>query len=74
LHIQDALGAAPERCIYIGDNPAKDFRAPKALGWRTLRVRHPQGEHARASAGSPLDEADTTVTSLAEVAVADLLA
>ena len=73
LHIQQALEAWPERCIYIGDNPAKDFRAPKALGWRTLRVRHALGEHARAAAASPLDEADTTVTSLAEVTVADLL-
>ena len=73
LHIQQALEASPERCIYIGDNPAKDFRAPKALGWRTLRVRHALGEHARAAAASPLDDADTTVTSLAEVTVADLL-
>jgi putative hydrolase of the HAD superfamily len=74
LHIQEALDAAPERCVYIGDNPAKDFRAPKELGWRTLRVCHPQGEHARASAASSLDDADATVTSLAQVAVSDLLA
>lgn len=73
LHIQQALEAPPERCIYIGDNPAKDFRAPKALGWRTLRVRHPLGEHARAAPASPLDEADVTVASLTEVTVADLL-
>jgi putative hydrolase of the HAD superfamily len=73
LHIQQALEAPPERCIYIGDNPAKDFRAPKALGWRTLRLRHPEGEHARAAPASPLDDADATVTSLAEVNIADLL-
>jgi putative hydrolase of the HAD superfamily len=74
LHIQEALEAAPERCIYVADNPAKDFRAPKALGWRTLRVRHPQGEHARGDAASPRDQADRTVAGLAEVSVADLLA
>jgi putative hydrolase of the HAD superfamily len=73
-HIQEALGAAPERCIYIGDNPAKDFRAPRALGWRTLRVRHPRGEHAAALAASSLDDADATVTTLEQVSVADLLA
>ncbi|MFP4052558.1 MAG: HAD family hydrolase [Phycisphaerae bacterium] len=28
-----------ERCIYVGDNPAKDFVAPNALGWRTVQVR-----------------------------------
>jgi putative hydrolase of the HAD superfamily len=73
LHLQRALEASPERCIYIGDNPAKDFRAPKALGWGTLRVRHPLGEHARAAAAAPPDEADATVASLAEVTPADLL-
>jgi putative hydrolase of the HAD superfamily len=73
-HIQQAFEAAPARCIYVADNPAKDFRAPKALGWRTLRVRHPLGEHARADAASPLDQADRTVSGLAEVSVADLLA
>lgn len=74
LHIQEALGAEPARCIYIGDNPAKDFRAPKALGWRTLRLCDPAGEHAGATPASPLDAADATVASLAEVDVADLLA
>jgi putative hydrolase of the HAD superfamily len=24
--------------IYIGDNPKKDFDAPKSLGWKTIRV------------------------------------
>lgn len=73
LHLQEVLAAAPERCIYIGDNPAKDFGAPKALGWRTLRLRHPQGEHAGVTAASPLDEADATVTSLDQVTISDLL-
>ena len=73
-HIQRMFEAPAERCIYIGDNPAKDFRAPKSLGWRTLRVRHPQGLHARADAATPLDQADVTVTNLAEVSAADLLA
>jgi putative hydrolase of the HAD superfamily len=74
LHIQEMLGASPEGCIYIGDNPVKDFRAPKALGWRTLRLRHPQGEHVGAVPASKLDEADATVTSLDQVTVDDLLA
>jgi putative hydrolase of the HAD superfamily len=36
---------ASERYVYIGDNPAKDFIAPKALGWTTVRVRRPGGLH-----------------------------
>jgi len=34
------------RCLYVADNPAKDFSAPLQLGWRTIRVRRPDGLHA----------------------------
>ena len=30
---------SPAQLIYIGDNPDKDFFAPRALGWETARVR-----------------------------------
>jgi putative hydrolase of the HAD superfamily len=30
-------------CIYVGDNPRKDFISPRALGWRTVRIRRPGG-------------------------------
>ena len=30
---------------FLADNPAKDFQAPDALGWRTLRIRRPGGLH-----------------------------
>lgn len=26
-------------CVYIGDNPAKDFLAPKRLGWTTIGLK-----------------------------------
>ncbi|HVR84135.1 MAG TPA: HAD-IA family hydrolase, partial [Planctomycetota bacterium] len=32
-------------CVYIGDNPCKDFQGPKELGWRTIRIRRPLGLH-----------------------------
>lgn len=73
LAIQAHFDLAPECFVYIGDNPAKDFRAPKALGWRTIRVRHPLGEHARSSAASAADEADHTITGLAEIGSRQLL-
>lgn len=38
-------------CVYVGDNPAKDFQAPLALGWSVWRLRRPGGLHA--SAPSP---------------------
>lgn len=43
-----ALHSAGECFVYIGDNPAKDFFAPNALGWQTVMIRdrgrniHPQ--------------------------------
>jgi len=43
----------PEQLIYIGDNPAKDFVAPRALGWRTARVRLEQQLRYRGEASAP---------------------
>jgi putative hydrolase of the HAD superfamily len=34
-------------CSYVGDNPAKDFDTPLALGWTVVRLRRPEGLHAR---------------------------
>lgn len=39
-----ALGLAPERVVYVGDNPRTDFPGARALGMGTLRVRG--GEYA----------------------------
>jgi len=38
--------------VYIGDNPEKDFVAPNALGWRSIRLRMPGGLH---EAKEPVD-------------------
>ncbi len=43
-------------CLYVGDNPAKDFVAPNALGWRTIQYRFDGQLHAdnpAAPAGLP---------------------
>ncbi|MBQ9243258.1 MAG: HAD family hydrolase [Proteobacteria bacterium] len=34
-----------ERCVYIGDNPAKDFAGAHAVGYKTIRVRRPGALH-----------------------------
>jgi putative hydrolase of the HAD superfamily len=39
--IEAALGGAGARFVYIGDNPAKDFVAPNALGWLTVMIERP---------------------------------
>jgi putative hydrolase of the HAD superfamily len=34
-----------KKFMYVADNPAKDFTAPKQLGWLTVRVRRSGGLH-----------------------------
>ncbi len=34
-----------DRHLYVADNPLKDFKAPNALGWTTIRIRRPGGLH-----------------------------
>ena len=46
-HVQDSSGAKPSQCIYIADNPVKDFVGPNRLGWATLRVRRQNGLHTQ---------------------------
>lgn len=54
--MQKSLGVPHEKMAYIGDNPAKDFVAPNALGWTTIQVVRGSGVHGRnpvADGGSP---------------------
>jgi putative hydrolase of the HAD superfamily len=48
--IEAATGCRGSECVYVADNPAKDFVAPRRLGWWTARVRRPGGEHAAIAA------------------------
>jgi len=33
--------------VYVADNPAKDFVAPRKLGWRTVQIDRPGAVHPR---------------------------
>lgn len=48
----DVDGAA---CVYVADNPAKDFVGPKGLRWRTVRVRRPGSLHCDVPSGPDVD-------------------
>jgi putative hydrolase of the HAD superfamily len=54
--VEQRWGVDPKRLVYIGDNPAKDFRAPHALGWRTVRVRRTGGLHEHLSNGGDVEQ------------------
>src|ERR1700685_30939 len=49
-YVQQQLTVSPDYCIYVGDNPSKDFVTPRGLGWRTVRVRREGGLHFRSDA------------------------
>ena len=43
-HVSEKM--LPSQCIYIGDNPQKDFTAPQQLGWKpSIRIRRPKSLH-----------------------------
>jgi putative hydrolase of the HAD superfamily len=60
------LPGTPAGFVYIGDNPRKDFIAPRALGWHSVRLRRPGGEYAGYEPGKE-EMAEREVTSLAEL-------
>jgi putative hydrolase of the HAD superfamily len=39
--MQTALGSTGDRFVYVGDNLAKDFLAPNAMGWLTIHIDRP---------------------------------
>jgi putative hydrolase of the HAD superfamily len=49
--IEQALGTAGDRFVYIADNPAKDFVVPNARGWISIMVARPG--HQRIHAATP---------------------
>jgi putative hydrolase of the HAD superfamily len=53
--VEERLGVSGEQCTYIADNPAKDFVAPRARGWATIRVRRPRGLHYGVDGGDDID-------------------
>ena len=65
-HMASEIGAQGDRFVYVGDNPAKDFAAPNALGWTTIWVERPSRIHA-AARSVPGGEAQHHVASLDEM-------
>ena len=50
--LEEQFQVSGPECVYLGDNPGKDFVAPRSLGWRTIRVRRPGGLHAGVEAAA----------------------
>ena len=69
LEVFERFGGNHCDYIYIGDNPNKDFIAPNALGWRTIRILRPQGEYAVASASSEEGAAQREIVSFDDLRI-----
>jgi putative hydrolase of the HAD superfamily len=61
------LDVSPDACVYVADNVTKDFVAPNALGWLTIRVMRPDGVYCDAVCAEQ-GEARHTIKSLDELA------
>lgn len=63
------LGVDPACCVYVADNVAKDFVAPNALGWTTVRVRRGDGiyDTAETAAGGEPQHVIDSLDALDEV-------
>lgn len=64
--IQASHRLSPSAFCYVADNPAKDFIAPRALGWRTVCIRRADAIHPARSDNDPLP-ADLSISSLDEL-------
>lgn len=49
--VEAHLGLKGHRLAYVADNPAKDFIAPRHLGWRTVQITRPGAVHPPSPAG-----------------------
>lgn len=64
--VEKRLGLCGPELLYVADNPAKDFEAPRALGWRTVQIVRPGAIHAAATAPGQVG-ADLVITTLDEL-------
>jgi putative hydrolase of the HAD superfamily len=56
--VEQTLGFHHRECLYVADNPSKDFGGPVQLGWRTARVRRPGSLHEALASPSDIDRED----------------
>ncbi|MCW4463450.1 HAD family hydrolase [Sphingomonas sp. BT-65] len=64
--VEAAHRGRSSRFVYVADNPAKDFLAPRALGWATVQIDRPSAVHPR-NPPSERHHADTRIRSLRDL-------
>lgn len=64
--VEDRHGISGRRFIYVADNPAKDFIAPRALGWGAVQINRDGAVHPRRPS-HPGHAAHVEISSLTEL-------
>lgn len=64
-----AAAARGRPCVYVADNAAKDFLAPKRLGWRSVQILRPDRVH-EGLPPSPAHAADRVIESIDQLEAA----
>ncbi|HYW75344.1 MAG TPA: HAD-IA family hydrolase [Gammaproteobacteria bacterium] len=67
LEIEKFFDASPDECVYVGDNPLKDFVTPKQRGWLTIQINRVGGEYGSQQVPDKY-RADTVVDDLSTIA------
>jgi len=62
--VMDRFGLSGNECLYIADNPKKDFYGALSLGWKTVQIKRADGIYR--------DEASTDTDCQADITVGDL--
>jgi FMN phosphatase YigB (HAD superfamily) len=57
-------GIEPGEAVYVSDNPAKDFKAAREAGMRSIRVRREGGIYSQLEPEGPEYEPDSEVDGL----------
>ena len=65
--MQCKWGIPFEQLVYVGDNAAKDFLAPRCLGMYTVWFKNADGVHPVVDVGVSVNAMATDVVSVAEI-------
>ena len=60
--IMKRLDVRGDQCVYIADNPSKDFSGARQLGWQTVHIRRPDGMYADLPA-----DADSSIATIGDL-------
>lgn len=65
--VLEQLQTAPNRAVYVADNPAKDFLGARRAGLQAIRIRRPGGLYAECLPHTPDAAPDYEIRSLREL-------